>query len=120
MKTNFHESYDGTEAKAPSDRSTGLLFATIAAIVAALWRGSPGVLLGGLGIATLLAVVSFTAPVLLRPINVLWFKFGLLLHRIVSPIVLFAVFALVFVPAGAIMRLCRDPLRGRRRPEAST
>ena len=74
----------------------------------------------GARLAAMLAAVSLIAPVLLKPINILWFQFGLLLHRVVNPIVMFAVFALVFVPAGAIMRLWRDPLRSRRTTGAST
>jgi hypothetical protein len=77
MLTNFHESYAGSEIKPPSERSTGLLFAIVAVIVAGLWRNSPTVLWVGLG----MAAVSLIAPVLLKPINILWFQFGLLLHR---------------------------------------
>jgi len=64
--------------------------------------------------------VSLIAPGLLKPVNILWFRLGLLLHRIVNPIVMFAVFAVVFVPAGAIMRLWRDPLKSRRTMGSST
>jgi len=70
--------------------------------------------------AAILAAVSVLAPTLLKPINIVWFQFGLLLHRVVNPIIMFAVFAAVFVPAGAIMRLFRDPLRSRRTAGAST
>lgn len=120
MRTNFHESYAGGEIKPPSERSTGLLFAAVAVIVAVLWRNSPTVWWVALSVAVMLAAVSFIAPALLRPINILWFQFGLLLQRVVNPIVMFTVFAAVFVPAGAIMRLCRDPLRSRRTTGAST
>ncbi len=119
MRTNFHESFARDEIKPPSDRSTGLTFAAVAAIVAVLWRNSETVLWVALGVAAILAAVSLIAPYLLRPLNILWFRLGLVLHRIVNPIVMFAVFAIVFVPAGAIMRLWRDPLR-RRREAGST
>ena len=114
MAENFHESFAGGEVKPPSERATGLVFAAVALIVAVLWRNSPTVLWSALGIAVILAALSLLAPTLLKPLNILWFRFGLLLHRIVNPIVMFAVFALVFVPAGAIMRLWHDPLRSRR------
>jgi hypothetical protein len=121
MLTNFHESYAGSEIKPPSERSTGLVFAALAAILAISWRNSPTLPLVALGMAAMLATVSLIAPVLLKPLNILWFQFGLLLHRVVNPIVMFAVFAAVFVPAGAMIRLWRDPLRLRRRTtEAST
>ena len=114
MRSNFHETYAGSEVKPPSDRSTGLLFAGVALIFAGLWRHSPIAPWVALGVAAALLAVSLIAPALLRPINLLWFRFGLLLHRIVSPVVMFAMFAVVFVPAGAIMRLRSDPLRLRR------
>jgi hypothetical protein len=81
---------------------------------------SPTVPWVALGMAAILAAVSLIAPVLLKPINILWFQFGLLLHRVVNPIVTFAVFAAVFVPAGAIMRLWHDPLRLRRGPTGAS
>ena len=117
---NFHESYAGSEIKPPSERSTGLLFAAVAAILAVSWRNSPNAPWVALGIAAMLAAISLIAPVLLRPLNILWFRFGLLLHRIVNPVVMFAVYAAVFVPAGAIMRFWRDPLRSRHQTGAST
>ena len=115
IPTNFHESYTGSDVRPPSERSTGLVFAALGAILAIAWRNSPALALAALGIAAMLATISLIAPILLRPLNILWFRFGLLLHRVVNPIVMFAVFAAVFVPAGAIMRLLRDPLRLRRR-----
>jgi hypothetical protein len=119
MAGNFHESYSAGEIKPPSERATGLVFAAVALIVALWWRTAPGVW-WALGIAIMLAAVSLCVPRLLRPLNILWFKFGLLLHRIVNPVVMLALFVLVFIPAGAIMRLWIDPLRLRREPEASS
>jgi len=120
MRNNFHESFAGGEVKPPSERATGLVFATVALIVAVLWRNSPTVLWVALSVAAMLAIVSLLAPGLLKPLNMLWFRFGLLLHRVVNPIVMFAVFALVFVPAGALMRLRHDPLRVRRAPKEAS
>ncbi len=120
MSKNFHESFAGREVKPPSERATGLVFAAVALIVAVLWRNSPTVLWVALSVSAMLAIISLLAPVFLKPLNRLWFKFGLLLHRVVNPIVMFAVFALVFVPAGALMRLRHDPLRVRRARDASS
>jgi len=48
----------------------------------------------------------------LSPLNLLWFKFGMLLGRIVSPIVMGLVFFLVVTPTGIIMRILnKDPLK---------
>jgi hypothetical protein len=111
---NFHESYAQSELKPPSERSTGLVFAALAMICAVLWRNNTTTLWVALGIGLGLAAVSLSVPLLLRPIKIVWFQFGLILHRVVNPIVMFAVFTAVFVPAGAIARFWRDPLKLKR------
>ena len=56
--------------------------------------------------------VALVRPVLLAPLNRLWLKFGLLLNRIVSPLVMGFLFYLVITPIALIMRvLGKDPLR---------
>ncbi len=64
----------------PSDRSFGLTFAVIFALVAAfplLYASAPR--WWALAVAAALAVVSLARPVLLAPLNRWWLKFGLLL-----------------------------------------
>ena len=46
----------------------------------------------------------------LTPLNILWFKFGILLGKIISPIVMGLVFFLVVTPTGIIMRLLKKDL----------
>lgn len=60
-------------------------------------------------------------PKALTPLNWIWTRFGLLLHKIVSPVVLGLLFLVVFTPAGVIMRLFGgDPLRLRFDPKAQS
>jgi hypothetical protein len=106
--------------KPPSERSTGLVFAGVALLLALVWRHHPTAPWWALAIAAVVGSISFLAPQLLKPLNVIWFKLGLLLHRIVNPVVMLALFIFVFVPAGALMRLWHDPLRSRRQPGASS
>ena len=120
MDDNFHESYGRGEPKPPSERSTGILFAVVALIVAAISRNNLVTPWIALALAAVFATLSTFAPNLLKPLNMIWFRFGLLLHRIVAPIVMFAMFALVFVPSGLIMRIWSDPLRSRRATEDSS
>ena len=42
---------------------------------------------------------------ILTPLNKIWFKFGILLGKFISPIVMGIVFFLVVTPTGLIMRL---------------
>lgn len=120
MASNFHKSFSQAEVKPPSERSTGLVFAGVAGLLAVLWRETPWALWGFSSIAVALIAISLRVPHLLRPLNYIWFQIGLLLHRVVSPLVMFIVFAIVFVPAGLLMRIWHDPLRSTRQRNAST
>jgi hypothetical protein len=114
MLENFHESYPQGEIKAPGERSTGIVFAAVAAIVAFKFRDTKIVPWVALSLAAVLLVVSLFAPHLLKTITAIWFRLGLLLHRLINPVVMFAIFSLVIVPAGYVMRIWHDPLRRRR------
>ena len=72
-------------------------------------------------VSVVLLLTSLLCPAALKPFNWLWFKFGLLLHDVVNPIVMGFVFYLAVVPTGLIMRaMRRDILRLRRNPEAAS
>ena len=99
----------------PSNRSFGFVFTTFFALVAAWswWRGGwfhPwGFALAAATLATALAV-----PQLLAPFNRAWMKLGEFLHPIANFVGLGAIFFLIFLPIGVVMRLAgRDALRRR-------
>jgi hypothetical protein len=108
------------EVEGSSNRSFGLVFAGFFAIVAAIsaWRhGWMWPYAGALAAAFL--IVSFTAADLLTPLNRAWTKLGLLLGKIVAPVVLGLLFFLSVVPIGLIMRARgKDLLRLKRDPNA--
>jgi hypothetical protein len=89
----------------PSNRSFGWTFTGVFLLVGAygLWQG-------GAVLAWVLVAVPVTAAVTLKrerwltPLNRGWMKLGEILGRIVSPIVLGAIFFLVFAPVGLVMR----------------
>jgi hypothetical protein len=114
MAQNFHESFEQKELPLPPDRSTGLVFTAVALVVAYAWRANPAVLYSALGIAAALAVISFTVPIIIRPLNIVWMKFALLLSKIMNPIVMLILFLIAIVPAGLIMQTRYDPLRRKR------
>ncbi len=119
MAKNFHEHYDRPELPLPPDRSTGLVFTAVALIVAYFWRGNGTVMAVALGIAAILGAVSMFVPIAIRPLNIVWMKFALLLSKVMNPIVMGVLFLVAIVPAGLLMQLVRDPLR-RRRPTGDT
>ena len=62
-------------------------------------------------IAAILIPWALVAPASLKQVHVNWMRFGLLLNRVVSPIVLGIVFFVVVTPMGLIMRATgRNPM----------
>jgi hypothetical protein len=110
------------EVKIGSDRSFGLVFAAVFVAIAGLplLRGAP-VRWWALALAAIFALAALTAPSLLRPLNRIWFKFGLVLHHIVNPIMMGAIFFIAVTPMALVMRaLGRDPLRLKHDPACAT
>ena len=110
------------EIQGSSNRSFGLLFAVVFAVVG-LWPLIHGDAprLWPLGLALAFLVVASLRPALLSPLNRLWTRFGLLLHRVVNPIIMALLFFSTVTPTGLVMRLLgKDPLRLRFQPEAKS
>jgi hypothetical protein len=96
-----------------SERAFGLVFASFLVIIACwpLIAGGP-VRAWAIALAAAFLAIAILRPALLRPFNRLWIRFGLLLHRVVNPIVLGVLFFLVVTPTGILMRaLGKDSLR---------
>lgn len=53
-------------------------------------------------------LVTLVKPAILEPLNQFWFKLGLLLHKITSPIILGLMFFLVITPIGLVKRLGKN------------
>ena len=49
---------------------------------------------------------------ILTPLNKLWFKFGILLGKIISPIIMAIIFFFIVTPIGIIMRILRKDILG--------
>lgn len=107
------------QAKLPSNRSFGLLFTAVFGCMVGygIYKHWPTAAVATSGLlAVVLAVLTWLAPHKLAPFNLLWFKLGELLGRIVSPIVLGAIFFLVLTPVGVLSRLFgRDELKIKKR-----
>jgi hypothetical protein len=113
MSKDFHETYSEQEAELPSERSTGFVFAGVSAIIGAFYWDDLKVLAVCAGLSLSFLIVSLVAPFLLGPLNRIWFRFSLLVNKIVNPIILGLMFAVAIIPVGFLMRLKRDPLRSK-------
>lgn len=123
----FHENYShGDDVKVGSERSFGLVFAAVFALVA-LWplfvhANEEGTLrFWALCVAGFFAITALTMPSFLAPLNRLWFRFGLLLHKIVNPLVMGFLFFLTVTPIAMLMRIfSKRPLDLRFKDEATS
>ena len=118
-----HESQASvTHVKVGSDRAFGCVFAVVFAVA-----GFYPVLDAGpvrwwcLAVAAVFLIAALTRPAVLHPLNRLWFRFGLLLHRVVTPVVMGLMFFLTVTPVGLLMRATgKDPLRLKRDAAATS
>ena len=109
--------------KGSSNRAFGLVIATALAIFG-LWT----FVFGGGDVRWWLVVpaiafvaAALVAPQVLTPLNRLWTKLGLLMHRVVNPVVMAAMYYGVVTPTGLIVRaLGKDLLKLRRDPAAAS
>ena len=97
----------------PSDRKFGWTFAALFFLIGALshpWM---------MAVGAAFAVVTLTRAHWLAPLKHAWMRFGELLNRIVSPVVMGVIFFVVFTPVAFVMRLTgRDALARRYEPAA--
>jgi hypothetical protein len=121
----MHEDFTRKETvQGSSDRSFGFVMAGFFGLVALfpLLHGP----LSSIRWWALVVAAAFLASALLwaaplRPLNRAWLKLGLLLSRIVSPIVMMVLFYATVTPVGVLMRWTgKDPLRLRRDAAAAS
>ena len=115
MRTDgFHEDLTREEeTTGPSNRKFGLTMAVIAGLLAAwtLYRWSAWAALWG-ALSALMVVLALWRPDALAMPNRAWLRFGLLLHRIVNPVVMAFLFYVTILPIGLLLRLFgKDVLR---------
>lgn len=97
-----------------SNRNFGLVFAGVFAVLAVwpLIRHGEAIRWWALAPAAVFLGLALYADHLLAPLNKLWFRFGLLLHSVVSPLVMGALFYGAVTPVALVLRaMGKDILR---------
>ena len=94
------------DIKISSNRSFGIVFFIVFLLIALypliysgeirVWSGIISLILLALGVLN---------SKILTPLNKLWFKFGIFLSKIISPLIMGIIFFLVVTPIGIIMRI---------------
>ena len=94
------------DIKIGSNRSFGIVFFIVFLIIATypLINGDE-LRLWSLITSIVFLFLGLVNSKMLNPLNKLWFKFGIFLGKIISPLVMGVIFFLVVTPIGLIMRL---------------
>ena len=99
------------DIKIGSNRSFGIVFFVVFLIIATypLINGDE-LRLWSLIISIVFLFLGLVNSKVLNPLNKLWFKFGIFLGKIISPLVMGIIFFLVVTPIGLLMRLLNKDL----------
>ena len=99
------------EIKISSNRSFGLVFFVVFLLIALYPLINNGeVRLWSLITSIVFLTLGLLNSKFLNPFNKLWFKFGIILGKIISPLIMGIIFFLVVTPTGLIMRLLRKDI----------
>ena len=94
------------DVKISSNRSFGIVFFIVFLLIALYpLNHSEEIRTWSLFISFIFLVLGLLNSKILAPLNKLWFKFGIFLGKIISPVILGIIFFLVVTPIGLIMRL---------------
>ena len=94
------------DVKISSNRSFGIVFFLVFLLIALYPLTYIGeVRVWSILISLFFLVLGLLNSKILTPVNKLWFKFGIFLGKIISPLIMGIIFFLVVTPIGFVMRL---------------
>ena len=97
--------------KISSNKSFGIVFFIVFLIVSIYPIFNSGALRSwSLIISIIFLILGLLNSSILSPLNKLWFKFGIFLGNVISPLVMGIIFFLVVTPTGLLMRLLNKDL----------
>ena len=95
-----------SDVKISSNRSFGIVFFVVFLLIA-LYPviNNEEIRAWSLIVSLIFLVLGLLNSKILNPLNQIWFKFGVLLGRIISPLIMAIIFFFVVTPIGLIMRI---------------
>ena len=94
------------DVKISSNRSFGIVFFIVFLLIATYPLTYSGeIRVWSITISFTFLVLGLLNSKILTPLNKLWFKFGIFLGKIISPLIMGIIFFLVVTPTGLIMRM---------------
>ena len=95
-----------SEIKISSNRSFGIVFFIVFLLIGFYQYINDGSLfIWSLIVSLIFLILGLLNSKILTPLNKIWFKFGLFLGKIISPIIMGIIFFFFVLPIGLIMRL---------------
>jgi hypothetical protein len=102
---------DQNDIKIGSNRSFGIVFFIVFLIISIYpILNNENVRIWSLIISFIFLVLGLLNSKLLNPLNKIWFKFGLFLGKIISPIIMGVIFFFVVTPIALLMKLLQKDL----------
>ena len=94
------------DVKISSNRSFGIIFFVVFLLIALYPSTYSGeIRIWSVMISIIFLILGLLNSKILSPLNKLWFKFGIFLSKIISPLIMGIIFFLVVTPIGLIMRI---------------
>ena len=94
------------DVKIGSNRSFGIVFFIVFLLISIYpLINNENIRIWSLVVSLIFLVLGIINSNILSPLNKLWFKFGIFLGKIISPIIMGIIFFLVVTPIGSIMKL---------------
>ena len=99
------------DIKTSSNRSFGIVFFVVFVIIS-LYPiiNNESIRLWSLIISLIFLILGIINSSLLSPLNKLWFKFGIFLGKIISPIIMGIIFFIVVTPIAILMKVFNKDL----------
>ena len=99
------------DIKVGSNKSFGIVFFVVFLLISLYpLINNESIRIWSLVISLIFLVLGIFNSNLLSPLNKIWFKFGIYLGKIVSPVIMGIIFFIVVTPIGLIMRLAGKDL----------
>ena len=100
-----------SETNTSSNRSFGIVFSIVFLIIAIYpLINNEDIRIWSLIVSLIFLILGYLKSRILTPFNSLWFKFGIFLGRIVSPIILGVIYFFIVTPTSILLRLFKKDL----------
>tara|TARA_B100001287_G_scaffold30559_1_gene21790 strand:- start:754 stop:1161 length:408 start_codon:yes stop_codon:yes gene_type:complete len=96
------------DLKQGSNRSFGIVFSIFFALLAFyFYYKNENINIPIILISVIFLILGLFKSNILTPLNILWFKFGILLSKIISPLIMYLIFFIIVTPLAILAKIVR-------------